>query len=117
MGDSAIMSRASRFIEEFNEEYIKAWGMESAAVVRQSLGQDDCYLFMALYATITTDKGEVEVMIEGTQFDLDEGTDEELVDRVHDVVGGDRQAVVDRLLKTELIHNPEEDEGADGVHE
>lgn len=39
------------------------------------------------------------------------------LDRVHDVVGGDRQAVVDRLLKAELIHDPEDDEGADGVHE
>lgn len=103
MGDSSSMDRASRFIQEFSDDYAKALGLKSKNVISQGLGQDDTYLFLAVFAEIKTTGGREEVMVCGTQFELDHLGDDEIVALVAGSIEISEDEARERLLKAEII--------------
>ena len=61
MGGSASMNRCHRFIEEFNEDFVKKFGLPASMVERvgndagQGLGTDETYWVVRFYATLWVD--------------------------------------------------------------
>lgn len=113
MGGSASMNRCHRFVDEFNADFVKTFGLPASMVERvgdgagQGLGTDETYWVVRFYATLWVDTQThvrtVEVTLpEAGVWDPDD-PEEDLIQQLHDILGLSKREARLRLKKADLL--------------
>lgn len=113
MGGSASMNRCHRFIDEFNEDFVKAFSLPPSMVcceeidVGQGLGVDETYWVVRFYATLWVDTQTrartVEVVITEAGVWNPDDPEEDLVQQLKDILGIPKREARLRLKKADLL--------------
>lgn len=113
MGGSASMNRCHRFVDEFNADFVKTFGLPSSMVcceeldVGQGLGVDKTYRVVRFYATLWVDMQTrvrtVEVTLpEAGVWDPDD-PEEGLVQQLKEYLAIPKREARLRLKKADLL--------------
>lgn len=113
MGGVFGMNRCRRFIDEFNEDFVKAFGLPPTMVCRevddagQGLGTDETYWVVRFYATLWVDMETrartVEVTLPEAGTWDPEAPGEDLVQQLKDVLAIPKREARLRLKKADLL--------------
>jgi hypothetical protein len=112
MGQMAKWNRIERFIEEFQQDILRVYGLPIAAWLRRQWLDADVDGRVGLHVELRTDDGScIEAVVQGpTYFYVDACDDENLevlVEAMDVREGIDREEILARMRKAGLIANEE----------
>jgi serine/threonine protein phosphatase PrpC len=103
MGDLARAHRADRFIQEFNEDWLKKRGYQFHNVVSQSLNYDEYSQVVRHYVTLKEINGDETLLMSSEGIFGPESDEVELLAaQLAEWLGQSRRNIIKRLKKADL---------------